>query len=53
VIGSAAVVEQAQVNAPQILVNRDESPLSKEDVRLADRQQLRRMFFDESRGRLR
>jgi hypothetical protein len=52
VIGAAAV-EQAQVNAPQILVNRDESPLSKEDARLADRQQLRRMFFDESRGRLR
>jgi hypothetical protein len=51
VIGSAAAVEQAQVNAPQILVNRDESPLSEEDARLADRQQLRRIFFDKSRGR--
>jgi hypothetical protein len=56
-IGSAAslasTVEQAQVNAPETLTGHYESPLSDADARLSDRQQLRRIFLDGSRDRLR
>ncbi len=49
VVGSAPAVGQTQ-----ILVNRDEpSLLSETNVRLDDHQQLRKLFLDESSGRLR
>jgi hypothetical protein len=47
-IGSAvaqSTVEQAQVIAQEALTNRHESPLSETDFRLADRQQLRKIFL--------
>ena len=51
-IGSAAVFERAHPSAPETPAG-GAKPLSDADVRLVDRQQLRRIFFDEPRNRLR
>ena len=51
-IGSVAAVDQSQVNAPEILINRPEPALSEEDARFADRERLRTLFLNE-RGQLR
>jgi hypothetical protein len=51
-IGSAAALEQPEVNASEILINRLESPLSEEDAQLVNREGLRKLFFNE-RGQLR
>jgi hypothetical protein len=47
-IGSAGEAEPPQANPPEILIKRVERPDA--DARLADREQLRRLFFDESPG---
>ena len=56
-IGSAAsrasTVEEAQINAPETLISQHESPFFDADAKLSDRQELRRLFFDGSRDRLR
>jgi hypothetical protein len=50
-IGSAGEAERPQANSPEILIKLIERPLADVDARLADREQLRRLFFDESQGR--
>ena len=51
--GLASTVELAQVDAPETVTGGHESSLSDADPRVSDRQQLRRLFLDESRNRLR
>jgi len=43
----------AAVEQRQTLVNRQEPPLSEAAARVGNHQQLRKLFFDESRERLR
>jgi len=49
-IGSAGEAERPQANSPEVLIKRIERPDA--NARLADREQLRRLFFDEPQGRL-
>ena len=50
-IGGAAAFERAQAQTLEAPVGQVE-PLADTDVRLGDRQQLRRLFFDDARARM-
>ncbi len=50
-IGAAAAFERAQSHAVETPAGQVE-PLADVDTRLGDRQQLRRLFFDDARDRL-
>ena len=50
-IGGAAAFERAQAQTLEVPAAQVE-PLADTDVRLGDRQQLRRLFFDDARARM-
>jgi hypothetical protein len=51
-IGGAAAFERAQAHTLEAPVGHQVEPLTETDARLGDRQQLRRLFFDDARDRL-
>jgi hypothetical protein len=51
-IGGAAAFERARAQMLEAPVGHQVEPLADTDVRLGDRQQLRRLFFDGARDRM-